>query len=226
MPYKNIVFVKLEKRLLNDHRWFMMSEGAQLFFIKLILIGATTYNRLPKDCHALAKLCHSDVRRSRVERHLNEIKSAFPKFKENAEHYYFEDFEEKTNYIPGNPKESHGKSQGKPKDVVDKEEDKEEDKDIVKKKNPTTQVQEHFYDVFKNVVGEPYPANYAKDGAIFKRLLGVLPIDTLSSYVDRFFNTDDAFIKRAGYTVSVFSSQVAKLQSEKKKLKDEEERVI
>ena len=138
MPYRNIVFIKLEKRLLNDHRWFMMSEGAQLLYIKLLLIGATTYNNLPKDCHAIAKLCRSEVRKSRIEKYLLEIKEAFPKFKEDSQRYYFEGFEEKTNYIPeekGNPREIPGKSQVSPKVVTDKEEeedkDKEEDKTIL-----------------------------------------------------------------------------------------------
>ena len=53
MPYKNIVFVKLEKRLASDHRWYMMSEEAQLNYIRLILLAAETYNRIPKSIDAL-----------------------------------------------------------------------------------------------------------------------------------------------------------------------------
>jgi len=128
MPYRNIVFVKLEKRLLNDHRWFMMSEGAQLLYIKLILLAASTHNLIPKNEASLVLLLRFDARKEYLRKRLMEVKSAFPKFKETTQHYYFEDFEEKTNYIKGTPREIPSISKGTPRDGVDKEIDKDKKK--------------------------------------------------------------------------------------------------
>lgn len=132
MPYKNIVFAKLEKRLLNDHRWFTMSEQSQLIYIKLILVAQETYNEIPKNVKTLSELCRCK-RKGVLERCLIEIKNKFPKFKETANYYYFDDFHEKTNYI----RAEHGHSQVLPKAGVDKDKDKEEDKEEEKEKETT-----------------------------------------------------------------------------------------
>lgn len=130
MPYKNIVFVKLEKRLLNDHRWFTMSEKAQLLYIKLMLGCAETYNKLPSESLTLRQQLRITWKKSVFDSAIKEIENNFPKFKKDGNYYYFEDFENKTNYIrecPSNaqvlPKE--GVYIDKEKDI-DKEEDKEE----------------------------------------------------------------------------------------------------
>jgi len=59
MSYTNIVFVKLEKRLLNDPRWWTLSEPAQLIYIKLILLAAETYNKIPKNDEILRQALRS-----------------------------------------------------------------------------------------------------------------------------------------------------------------------
>jgi len=125
MPYKNIVFVKLEKRLLNDYRWFGMSEKAQLLFIKLVLAAAETYNKLPTDWKLIRQLLHLDWKQKVIESALNEIQNSFPKFKKSENYYYFEDFHEKTNYI----KDFQRISQRFPKEVADKEKEKEKEKE-------------------------------------------------------------------------------------------------
>jgi len=127
MPYRNIVFVKLEKRLLNDHRWYMMSEPAQLIYIKIILLAAETYNKIPKNDVILKEALRSRQEIKTFQECIKEIRTNYPKFKENKHFYYFDEFDTKTNYIP--KKEIPRKSQGLPKDGVDKEEEKEEDKD-------------------------------------------------------------------------------------------------
>ncbi len=111
MAYKNIVFVKLEKRLLNDHRWYMMSDHAQLIYIKLILLAAETYNKIPRNEDVLIQALRSSLEIGMFKGAMQEIKTNFPKFKGNKHFYYFDEFEHKTNYIPV------GKSQGTPKDV-------------------------------------------------------------------------------------------------------------
>jgi len=127
MSYKNIVFAKLEKRLFNDHRWYMMNETSQLNYIRFILFAQETYNRIPKNLEAIKKAFKTDQDLKIIEESIKEIKRNFPKFKENKYCYYFDEFDEKTNYIKD--KEKLRKSPGCPRDGVYKEEEKEEYKD-------------------------------------------------------------------------------------------------
>lgn len=124
MPYKNIVYAKLEKRLLEDPRWYMMSEISQLHYIKLILIAQQTYNRIPAECKAIQRAFKTDLKLKTIENSLNEIQKNFPKFKKDANFYYFEDFEEKTNYIRAIP----SNAEGLPKDGIDKEKEKKRER--------------------------------------------------------------------------------------------------
>jgi hypothetical protein len=77
--------------------------------------------------------------------------------------------------------------------------------------------QDHFYKKFKDVMGKAYVANFGKDGAIFKDLIAVIGDDDVIKAVDRFFISEDDFIKKSGYTVGVFKSQINKLVGDKKK---------
>lgn len=146
MPYKNIVFAKLEKRLFHDHRWYMMSETAQLNYIRFILFAAETYNKIPKNLEAIKKSFKTDQDLETIERTIREIKENFPKFKENKHFYYFDEFDTKTNYIP--EKEILGKSQILPKDVTDIDIDIEKEKDK-EKEPPSADLESAFSNVFK-----------------------------------------------------------------------------
>lgn len=128
MPYRNIVYAKLEKRLLNDHRWFTMTDQSQLIYIKLILIAQDTYNQIPKNVETLRQLCRCK-RKNILVRSIEDIKMNFPKFKESENFYYFDDFHEKTNYI----RECPSNAEGAPKAGVEKEkeEDKEKEKEEI-----------------------------------------------------------------------------------------------
>ena|SRR3990167_4192708 len=126
MPYKNIVYAKLERRLLGDHRWYMMSETAQLIFIKLILLAQETYNKIPKNLDALRFAFKTKLDLTEIESAIKEVKNNFKKFRENKHYYYFLDFDEKTNYI--SDKDELGKSQGTPKEAVEK---KRKEKNII-----------------------------------------------------------------------------------------------
>ena len=143
MPYKNIVFVKLEKRLFNDPRWYMMSDLAQLNYIRLILFAAETYNKIPRDISAIRKAFKTTQPSERVLRSIKEIQRNFPKLRCNKDFYYFVDFEQKTNYIP---EELQRKSRGTPKDGVDKE----EDIDLYKDKKNKTLTPEGFLESLKS----------------------------------------------------------------------------
>jgi len=133
MPYKNIVYAKLEKRLLNDARWFTMPESCQLLYLKLILAACESYNRVPKDPKIVRSLCRLSAKPYRILEQIEIIKQNFPKFKENGNYFYFEDFSEKTNYITddlGTPKELPRNSQGLPKEAIEKKKiKKRKDKD-------------------------------------------------------------------------------------------------
>lgn len=123
MPYKNIVFAKLEKRLLDDHRWYMMSEDAQLIYIKLILLASATYNKVPKNPDALRIGLKTTQDLETLKKSIAEIKANFPKFKEAKGFYFFDKFEEKTNYIPKQaiPRKAQGSARvGVDKSRVDK----------------------------------------------------------------------------------------------------------
>ncbi len=130
MSYRNIVFIKLEKRLLNDHRWFLMREQSQLIWIKFVLLGGHYKNRIPKDDAILMNLMRTKMTLSDFKDCIKEIKKNFPKLKSNKHYYYIDGFEEYTNYIP--KREIPSKSPATPKIGVDK--DKEEDKDKDKEK--------------------------------------------------------------------------------------------
>jgi hypothetical protein len=125
MPYKNIVFVKLEKRLFNDPRFYMLSEKAQLNYVKFMLFAAETYNRIPINLSAIRKGFKTNQSILAIENTISEIQKVFPKFKKNGEFYYFEDFETKTNYIRDCP----SNAEGTPKEVTDIDKEKEEDID-------------------------------------------------------------------------------------------------
>lgn len=211
MPYKNIVFIKLEKRLLNDHRWYMMSEMAQLIYIKMILLAAETYNKIPQNDLILKEALRSRLDLKEFEKCLKEIKENFPKFRSNKHFRYFSEFETKTNYIPS--KETPRKARGLPKEGVYKEEEEEEDKEYV------GVVRNQFYLKYKEVFNKDYVASFGKDGRIFKDLLKIIPQAELISLIDKFFKSTDKFIQDSGYTVGVFKTQINKLQIQKPKVK-------
>ena len=127
MAYKNIVFVKLEKRLLNDWRWCLMSDHAQLLYIKLILLAAETYNKIPKNDEVLREAVRSRLDLDEFKKCLSEIKINFPKFKYNKHFYYFCEFENKTNYLP--PQQSLSNRPAIAQQGADKEEEEEEEEE-------------------------------------------------------------------------------------------------
>jgi hypothetical protein len=100
MAYKNIVWVKLERRLLNDYRWYQMSRDAQLLYVKFILIAAETYNKIPKSIPTLSSLLRNEFEVGQLKSAIREIQKNFSKFKSNRYFYYFDEFENKTNWLP------------------------------------------------------------------------------------------------------------------------------
>ncbi len=95
MPRVSMAFVKLEIRLLNDHRFFTMDEFEQLVYIKLLGISRQTGNEIPKTHSTIKAYLRTNRSESDIKSALNRIKSNFPKFKENKYFYYFEGYEER-----------------------------------------------------------------------------------------------------------------------------------
>ena len=55
MPRTRHEFVKLEIRLMNDPRFFMLSEYDQLLYIKLLCLAKQTRNHIRKDWRAIGE---------------------------------------------------------------------------------------------------------------------------------------------------------------------------
>ncbi len=118
MPYKRIHWIKLEKRLLNDYRFYTLSSEAQLIYLKLLMLAAETTNKIPKN-HAIIKTAlRSNFSENKIKESIKEIKTKFPKFKEKQEFYCFSEWGSRCNWVT--TKERLGSSRGVPKETLDK----------------------------------------------------------------------------------------------------------
>jgi len=118
MPYKNIHWVKLEKRLLNDHRFYTMTEESQLIYVKLLMLAAETSNKVPKNTSILRAALRSTQTEVKIGECMNEIKEHFPKFRETKDYYKFNGWGVRHNWVLS--KESLGNSQGTAREPLDK----------------------------------------------------------------------------------------------------------
>jgi len=87
---------------------------------------------------------------------------------------------------------------------TDKDKETDKDKDILRP-------QKYFYFKYKEAFKRAYVASFAKDGAIFKDLEKFIGSAELHKAIDKYFESEDEFIKRGGYTVGIFKSQINKL---------------
>lgn|SRR3990167_1588971 len=101
------------------------------------------------------------------------------------------------------------------KNVKNVKNEKKNDKSLVA--SPQS-ARTHFYSLYKQKTGHEYIADFGKDGAIFKSLLKIVPEDELKTLIDRFFESADDFIIKAGFTIGVFKTQVNKLRTGAKPL--------
>jgi hypothetical protein len=65
----------------------------------VILLAAETYNKMPKKLDVLMMAVRSTLTPNDFKTALDEIKANFKKFKSNKHFYYFDEFENKTNFI-------------------------------------------------------------------------------------------------------------------------------
>src|SRR3990167_10206126 len=149
MAYKNIVFIKLEKRLLNDWRFYMMSEVSQLNYIRFLMLAGETYNKIQLSIDAIKLAFRTKQDVFEIEKSIKEIMTNFPKFKRGKNFYYINEFETKTNWV--SPQQSLSNRSAIAQQVTEKEEEKEKDKeeDKEKKKTPAHLTDQEFLDSLK-----------------------------------------------------------------------------
>ena len=175
MPYRNIQWIKLEKRLLNDHRFYSLSLDSQRIYPKLLLLAAITNNKITKKSNFLRSSLRESITESRLEEVINEIRGNFPKLKEGKNIYFFAGFASRHNRVV------LGSSLGQPQDALDKI---RRDKD----KNRIDTYLNHFRTKHKEITEVPYIPNYAKDRVLLRNLLEFEDKDALS-LINEFFNS-------------------------------------
>ena len=94
--------------------------------------------------------------------------------------------------------------------LLPKQADTKDIKDTIQKTNTAMS---YFYSSYKQVFGKDYIASFGKDGKIFKELSHLIPNEELKALIDEFFKSEDEFIKKAGYTIGIFKSQLNKLRN-------------
>ena len=174
MPYKNIHWIKLQTRLINDHRFFTMSEKAQLYYVKLLILCAETSNKVPRNYQKLRALLRTTCDESTLKKIMQEIRTTFPKVMETKDFYFIRGFKQLHNWVVP------GSSPGTAKVALDKSrEDKEKNIYICN----------FFSEEYKKETGVPYPINYGKDRTIFKDLLTVYDKETLKQIITEYFES-------------------------------------
>ena len=211
MAYKNIVWVKLERRLLNDYRWYQMSIHAQLYYVKFILLAAETYNKIPKNILTLSSLLRNELEIGQLKGAIREIQKNFPKFKSNRYFYYFEDFENKTNWLP--PQQSPSNSPAIAQHSVEKKR-KEKDKEKIKIGNfvpPTIEeVTNYCKERNNNVDPNKFLNHYQAKGW----LIGRNKMKDWKAAVRTWENTEEHVVHKPGKTparVRVMTMRTAKI---------------
>ncbi|MGE5594152.1 MAG: DUF4373 domain-containing protein [Betaproteobacteria bacterium] len=75
---------------------------------------------------------------------------------------------------------------------------------------------DYYHDRFLSQFGEKPVIDGGKDGAIVKRLLSTYGLEKLKGLLDDFFAGDDPWIRKRGYTLGVFKSQINSLISKRR----------
>lgn len=162
-----------------------------------------------------------------IKKNLEEISHPFV---EEFLSYYQERFEKYQSILEGtsevlqsNTKGTPVKGKGKDKDK-DKGNDKGNINSLPRSENaPKTQDKNpdvkafinYYHDRFLSLFGEKPVIDGGKDGMIVKRLLGTYGFERLKGLLDAFFESQDPFIQKSGYTIGVFKTQINKLLTER-----------
>jgi hypothetical protein len=136
MPYRQIHWIKLERRLLNDHRFYLMSESAQLVYIKLLMLSAETRNKIPSEPMLLKTIFRCNLTEDAFRQCLEEVEVSFPKLVKRNGFYQFKEWDNRHNQTY--TKDIRGISHEYPSLVKNKKKKEEED---IRKKSDTPQAQ-------------------------------------------------------------------------------------
>lgn len=216
MPYTNIIWIKLFLSLINkdDRFLYHLNESQQLLYIKMLLLAGITENKIPRKIRFICDKIGYHHDEECFTKDIARIMEVFPKLKKNENYFYFLNFDKLHNQVrtsTWNKGIAQGLAQGLCKNRIDKN---RIDKAGV---NPSTN--KVFYDAFQTKFGKPYVASFGKDGAIFKELGKIIPEEELVVLINRYFASEDKFIKDAGYTVGVFKSVINRLRAQKEEVR-------
>lgn len=202
MPYRNIHWIKLEKRLLNDHRFYTLSANGQRIYVKLLMLAGQTNNKVPKNHSILASSLREPLEPIEIGKCLEEIKGNFPKFKETKHYYHFIGFSSRHNQV------IPGISPGSPQAIVDKRREEE----IREDKRRTDVMLNLFKEKHKELTGVPYIPNYGKDRILLKEFLEFEEKDMVSLINEFFDSSKDSSVWWADkLSIGVFKVVVPKL---------------
>ena len=223
-------YIILARKILNNSSWQGLNEAGKVIMITLIELAnhkdRKWYNPLTKQevlikrgqCvtgrKSLAKQCN--IGEQSVRTALTLLKSTnfltieptsrFSiiticnyEYYQNPKNYTNQVFNQEDNQPPT-------KSQPSPNQVLTT------NNELNNVNNNTLLVRDYFYASYKQVFKKDYVANFGKDGKIFKDLLVVIPLVEIKSLIDKFFASEDKFIKKSGYTTNIFTSQINKLR--------------
>lgn len=79
--------------------------------------------------------------------------------------------------------------------------------------SPTKQFIDHWYQRYLAKFNKPYFVQGGKDGSLVKKIVEAFGLDTAKILAEKFFDSEDSFIKNSGYTIGVFNSQINKLHN-------------
>jgi len=132
-------FIKIELRLFDDPRYFMLSEFERLMFINLIVLAKRTGNYVKKDWVAIRRAVRTEQTSSRVQVAVDRIITSFqpegnrkatgePTIEQNKYYLWFTGWDERYEY--------HG---------VEKEKEKEKDKDKEEEKEYSSSKKKPYF---------------------------------------------------------------------------------
>lgn len=100
MPYKNLVFVKIQLGVLREYRFTdQLSDDDKLIFFLLIALSGVTHNKIPRKIEWISRFFNLKMSKRRVENSIKNIASVFPKLVIGDEFIYWKNFEKIHNYI-------------------------------------------------------------------------------------------------------------------------------
>ena len=163
-------FVKYETRLLNDHRFFELSEFEQLTWMKIWAILSITSNKIPKNYSTIRSYLRTFRSETEIESAFYRLKDTFPKFKENKYFWFYQGWNKKF------------QKKGEQTTVdIDKDIDLDIDKDREKK------FRLFFRDEHFKETGIPYDWVYGKDNLLLRSLVRLYDDATLTQLIEEYF---------------------------------------